>query len=143
MTVDMTAFQELKEAVSSRSKEGLLEYVTTHEGGVDGLLEQIFGNLPNAFRPDRAKDQQADFQYEIKAPDGNVREYFVRVRDGVCESGQGRVEAPRVTMTVDVLDFLRLVTGKLNGMQAFLTGKVKLSGDMFYATKFETWFERP
>jgi putative sterol carrier protein len=40
-------------------------------------------------------------------------------------------------------DFLRLIAGKLNGMQAFMTGKLKVSGDLFFAQTFQGWFERP
>ena len=67
----------------------------------------------------------------------------MRVHDDACESGPGTVDDPKVTMTVALPEFLRLLTGKMSGMQAFLTAKVRLSGDMFYATKFETWFDRP
>ncbi len=32
--------------------------------------------------------------------------------------------------TLALPDFLRIVSGKLNGMQAFMQGKVKVQGDM-------------
>jgi putative sterol carrier protein len=138
-----TEFEELKQVIATGRKDDLEAYIRDYEGGGDALLDLIFRTLPEYFRPEKARGQTADFQYRITTETG-VREYFVRVRDGVCESGAGTVPEPRVTMTVKQLpEFLRLLTGKINGMQAFLTGKVKLTGDMFYATKFENWFDRP
>ncbi len=136
-----TDFEELKQAIAG-SKDDLLAYISGYDGGGDALLDTVFRSMPGYFRPDKAQGQQADFQYRITTDTG-VREYYVRVADGVCEAGPGTVENPRVTMTVKLPEFLRLLTGKINGMQAFLTGKVRLQGDMFYATKFENWFDRP
>ncbi|NUR04141.1 MAG: SCP2 sterol-binding domain-containing protein [Streptomyces sp.] len=142
MAVDSAHFEELKEVVSSRSGQSLLDWANEQEGGVDGVLDQVFTAMPEVFNAKKAAGKTADFQYRIQTPDG-LREYFVRVMDGTCEGGRGTVENPQVTITVKVPEFLRMVSGKLNGMQAFLTGKVKLNGDMFLATKFETWFDRP
>ena len=142
MTVDMHAFDELRAAVAERKGQALLDYAAEHEGGTAGLLDEIFGTMPKAFLPDKARGQSADFQYRIKAGEEQF-EYFVRIHDGACETGRGTVDDPRVTMTVGLPEFLRLITGKLHGMQAFLTGKVKISGDTFYAGKFDNWFARP
>ncbi|MGC9053156.1 MAG: SCP2 sterol-binding domain-containing protein [Candidatus Hydrogenedens sp.] len=37
-------------------------------------------------------------------------------------------------------DFLDLVAGKLNGQTAFLTGKLKIQGDMTLALKLQSVF---
>ncbi|HOH43646.1 MAG TPA: SCP2 sterol-binding domain-containing protein [Candidatus Hydrogenedentes bacterium] len=37
-------------------------------------------------------------------------------------------------------DFLDLVSGKLNGQTAFLTGKLKVKGDMTLALKLQSVF---
>ncbi|MGA8113511.1 MAG: SCP2 sterol-binding domain-containing protein [Actinocatenispora sp.] len=142
MSADTTDFEELNRVIKTGSKADLLTFISEYEGGGDGLLATVFRQMPDFFRPDKARGQQADFQYRITTDTG-VHEYFVRVHDGVCESGPGTVETPRVTMTVKLPEFLRLLTGKLSGMQAFLTAKVRLTGDMFYAMKFEQWFDRP
>lgn len=142
MALDTSRFDEIKQAASSRSDEDILNFARRQDGGIGGLLDEVFGNMPSAFRPDRAKGQQAEFQYIVETPDGPI-EYFVRVRDGLCESGRGTVSNPQLTSTLGLPTFLRLATGRLNGMQAFLRGKVKLSGNTLFAAKFEHWFERP
>ena len=47
---------------------------------------------------------------------------------------------PRVTLAFNLPNFLRMVTGELNGMQAFTTGKLKISGDMMFSQKLAAWF---
>ncbi|MED5463053.1 MAG: SCP2 sterol-binding domain-containing protein [Myxococcota bacterium] len=39
------------------------------------------------------------------------------------------------TITVDSGDLVDIVTGKLNGQMAFMTGKIKVAGDMALAMK--------
>ena len=48
-----------------------------------------------------------------------------------------------MSIKMGVADFVRLITGKLNGMQAFMTGKLKVGGDLFFAQTFQSWFDRP
>ncbi|MFE6156946.1 SCP2 sterol-binding domain-containing protein [Streptomyces sp. NPDC057889] len=142
MAVDVSAFTRLKEVAADRKGDGIREFAQQHEGGTEGLLNEVFANMSDVFRADKAAGQVADFQYRINDGDDQYL-YFISVDDGSCTTGPGPIENPRVTMTVKFVDFIRLVTGNLNSMQAFLTGKVKISGDTFYANKFEGWFERP
>jgi putative sterol carrier protein len=141
MTVDAAEFEKIK-AAAAGGKHEVQAYVEGYAGGPGALAETIFTAMPDFFRPDKAKGANADFQYHVKTSDG-VRDWVIGVHDGVCESRPGTIENPRVTMTVGLPEFLRMLTGQMNGMQAFLTGKVRLSGDIFSATKFETWFDRP
>jgi putative sterol carrier protein len=53
---------------------------------------------------------------------------------------KGAGESPRVTLGLALADFVRFVSGKLDGMQAFMAGKLKLTGDMFFAQTMQTWF---
>jgi putative sterol carrier protein len=47
-----------------------------------------------------------------------------------------------VTLALAFPDFLRLVSNKLDGMQAFFSGKLKLTGDMMFAQTMQGWFKR-
>ena len=98
--------------------------------------------MPAPFNPDKGGGQQAVCQYEINAPD-STHEYAMRIADGRCEIDKGRAESPRVTIRMALADFLRLITGNANGMQLFMTGKLKVSGDLFFAQTYQSWFDRP
>jgi putative sterol carrier protein len=65
------------------------------------------------------------------------------VDGGACTITKGASDPARVTLQLSLPDFLRLVSGKLDGMQAFFAGKLKLAGDMMVAQTMQGWFKRP
>jgi putative sterol carrier protein len=142
MTIDASDFSALSAAVEQKSNEELVAAIQQQEGGVNGVLGQVFAGMADSFNPAKAAGQQATVQYEISAPDG-THEWAMRIADGTCEVEQGRAESPRVTIRMGLGDFLQLITGKANGMQLFMTGKLKVAGDLFLAQTYQGWFDRP
>ena len=140
--IDASDFSSLKEAVEQKSNEELVSSIQQQEGGVDGVLDKVFTGMSESFNPEKAAGQQAVVQYEIGAPDGS-HEYAMRIADGRCEIDRARAESPRVGLRIGLADFLRLITGGANGMQLFMTGKLKVSGDLFFAQTYQSWFDRP
>jgi putative sterol carrier protein len=140
--IDASDFASLKSAVEARSNDELVGDIQQQEGGTDGVLEKVFAGMAGSFNPEKAAGQQAVVQYEISAPDG-AHQYAMRIADGRCEIDKGRAESPRVTIRMGLADFLGLITGKLNGMQLFMTGKLKVQGDLFFAQTYQSWFDRP
>jgi len=53
------------------------------------------------------------------------------------EVAEGEAENPNITITVTSSDWMDIVSGKLNGQMAFLTGKLKIQGDMSLAMKLQ------
>jgi putative sterol carrier protein len=117
--IDASDFSSLKVAVEQKSNEELVSSIQQQDGGVDGVLEKVFAGMSESFNPEKAAGQQAVVQYEVGAPDG-THEY-----------------------RIGLADFLRLITGGANGMQLFMTGKLKVSGDLFFAQTYQSWFDRP
>ncbi|TDB85812.1 SCP2 sterol-binding domain-containing protein [Actinomadura sp. KC216] len=143
MTVDSTDIQRLKEAVATKPVGDLQSWAATEEGGIDELLRKIFDAIPTMFLPEKAaREKLSVLQYEITTPDG-PRKYFIKVENGTCESGEGSANDPTASLTVDFPDFLRIITGNLAGMQAYLSGKLKITGDTLFVNRFEGWFKRP
>jgi putative sterol carrier protein len=112
------------------------------EGQYDKVCGQVFDGMKEHFLPEKAGGQSAVIQYDVKAPDA-VHTYQIKVADGKCEISKGAGGPARVTLQLAFPDFLRLVSGKLNGMQAFFSGKLKLSGDMMFAQTMQGWFKQP
>jgi len=52
------------------------------------------------------------------------------VKDGTCKIEEGTAEKPTTTIKMVDEDFIQLITGKLDGMKAFSSGKLKVEGDM-------------
>ena len=107
--------------------------------GTEKVLNQIFDYMAGRFQPDRAGNQSAVIGWDITSPEG-THSYQLKVADGTCTVAQGNAEPARVTLGMALPDFLRFLTGKLDGMQAFMTGKLKLSGDMMFAQSMQAWF---
>ena len=131
--------QELAATIEGRSDEEITQGMVAQ--GADTVLQQIFAGMCEAFLPDKAGSQSAVIQYDVNAG-GTTHSYQLKVAGGKCELVKGAAGPARVTLALLAPDFLRLVTGKLNGMQAFMTGKLKLTGDMMFAQVMQGWFEQ-
>ena len=131
--------QELAGTLEGRSDDEITQGVVTQ--GAATVLDQIFAGMAEAFLPEKAGSQSAVIQYDINVG-GTVHTYQLKIAGGKCELLKGAAGPARVTLALLVPDFLRLVTGTLNGMQAFMTGKLKLSGDMMFAQVMQAWFEQ-
>ena len=129
--------EELAALIEGRSDEEINAGLKS--GGVDTALDAVFAGMVEAFLPDKTGGQSAVIQYDVATPEGS-RSYQLKVADGKCELLKGSPESARVTLALSAPDFLRLVTGKLNGQTAFFQGKLKLSGDMMFAQTMQSWF---
>jgi putative sterol carrier protein len=139
----------VSDASTDDARSALVELVEGHsddeitkaaeELGVDTLLDQVFVGMEQAFQPEKAAGQSAVVQWDVDAPDGK-HSRTVHIADGTCKVEPGAAESPRLTLTLTLPDFLRFVAGQLDGMQAFMSGKLKLGGDIMLAQTMQAWF---
>jgi len=130
---------ELNALLGTRSDDELNQEVATL--GTDTVLARAFQGMQQAFNPDKASGQSAVIQYVVNAADG-PRNWIVSVANGTCDVSQGQAPSPRVTLTIGLADFLRLLAGKLDAMAAFMGGKLKVTGDIMFANTMQSWFPR-
>jgi putative sterol carrier protein len=105
----------------------------------DITVQQLIDNHPRAFRPEAAEGVDAIIQYVLTGAEGG--EWYITIRDKACTVTPGKAENPRMTLTADALDFKDVLTGKVNGMQYFMMGKLKLAGDLNMAMKLTSFFK--
>lgn len=86
----------------------------------------------------KAAGMNAKYQFDITGEGGG--QWYAKVADGKADVGQGTIESPNITLTAAAADWLNLVNGKINGQTAFLTGKLKVKGDMTLALKLQSLF---
>ena len=129
--------EALAQLLEGRSDEEINEFVNA--AGIDTVLAQVFDAMKERLDPQKAAGQTAVVQWDVNAPDG-VHSYQFKVENGAGSWTQGTPDTPRVTLTFSLADFLRFVSGQLDGMQAFMGGKLRLAGDMMFATTLQTWF---
>jgi putative sterol carrier protein len=138
--LDQDQIQQLAEAVRSLNDEELLQVLASEPGGYRGALDRAFDGMAAAYNPAKAT-REAVFQWDVATPEG-VETYTVRCSD-TCTVEHAHTESPTVTLGLSLPDFLRLILGQLDGMQAFMTGKLKLAGDVMLAQAMQSWFDRP
>ena len=98
-------------------------------------VSELIDKLPGALNAEAAGDTNATVQFNISSPK------TIRIEGGQCSVSDGTADSPDVTITMDDDDLADLLTGELNGMTAFMTGKLQLDGDMMLAQKVITLFD--
>ena len=91
-------------------------------------VKDIFKMMPDAFNAEKAAGKDLVFQFNIAGPGGG--DWFVTVKDSACRVEPGLATKPTTTIKMAAGDFVQLIQGKLDGMQAFSTGKLKVEGDI-------------
>ncbi len=68
-------------------------------------------------------------------------EWNAVIRGGECTVAQGLPKSrPNVSLTADSSDFIRVLTGALDGPSAVMNGTLKVGGDMFLANRLVQLF---
>jgi putative sterol carrier protein len=101
-------------------------------------VEQIFSEMEGKFRSDKAQGLTATFQFNITGDGGG--EWNAAIVDGNATLNQGTADSPNVTITASSDDWIKIVSGSMNPQMAFMTGKLKVQGDLGLATKLQTLF---
>ncbi|WP_018656118.1 SCP2 sterol-binding domain-containing protein [Actinomadura flavalba] len=108
--------------------------------GTAAILDRIFALIGTRFRPDKAGRGHGTVRWDVTGPDG-VHSYHLVIADGRAEGGAGAPVKAKVTLGMTLPDLLRLCAGRLNGVTAVMTGKIKISGDLMFAAKMQGWFD--
>jgi putative sterol carrier protein len=104
-------------------------------------VKAIFDAMPGQLNADAAKGMNSVIQFNLTGDGGG--EYHVEIKDGACSVNKGAHASPNMTMTMAAQDYVDMITGKLNGQMAFMSGKLKIAGDMGLAMKMQSLFKRP
>lgn len=68
--------------------------------------------------------------------------YQLKIENGQVEYGEGVAFDAKCTLQMSDENFLKLVEGNLNPTMAFMTGKLKISGDLGLAMKLQSILEK-
>jgi alkyl sulfatase BDS1-like metallo-beta-lactamase superfamily hydrolase len=109
------------------------------------LLDGIFWQMPRQLDREQAQGVTTAIRWDITGrSDGATDTYMLEVADGRARVERGaNGETPRLTITMDGVEFLRLVSGNLEPMQAYFRGRIQLSGDIMVAAKMAQLFRMP
>jgi putative sterol carrier protein len=85
-------------------------------------------NADEAFRQAIAA-QSASIQ-QVITRDGDDTKYWIKIADGAIDMGLGEMEGAEATITQGYETAVKLATGELSAVTAFMTGKIKIAGNM-------------
>ncbi len=102
-------------------------------------VADIFGTMESRVNPDGVAGVTANYGYIVTGTGGG--EWTVAANDGTVKVLEG-LHDPQVTTTVSAKDWIAITLGKLDGMTAFTSGRLKVEGDMGLLTKATRFFKK-
>ncbi|GAA5802603.1 SCP2 sterol-binding domain-containing protein [Helicostylum pulchrum] len=109
---------------------------------VFATLKQSVDALSAEEKTKLLKQVNGIFEFVIKNAEGKSETFTVDLKkEGVVIKGKGKNKADAV-ISINDADFVQLASGKLNGQKAYMSGKLKIKGQMMMATKLDTVFKQ-
>ena len=101
-------------------------------------VKETFDLMSTKFRADKAAGTNATIQYDISGDGGGT--WNAVIKDGACTVNQGAAASPNLTLMISAQDWVDMLSGKQSGQMLFMSGKLKVKGDMGLAMKLGSMF---
>ncbi|MCL4870274.1 MAG: SCP2 sterol-binding domain-containing protein [Anaerolineae bacterium] len=102
-------------------------------------IEQIFKNLPNNVDMSKLGNFEATIVFALSGDGGG--DWQVNIADGKVTTAKATVEKPTAKVAMTASDYKDMMSGKLNPVQAFMGGKVRVEGDLNAVMKLQGLFK--
>ena len=99
-------------------------------------VSEFFDGLSSRVDPSRTAGMNNTYVFDI----AGAGTWTVAVRDGSLEVTEGDSGGGDVTISSSAENFERIISGEQNPTTAYMTGKLKLKGDMGAAMKLQKLF---
>lgn len=112
------------------------------------VLEAIFRQMPQHFDRKAAGAMEVTIRWHITGSPGDpgdaVDTYELQINGGRCRVRRGENDTePRLTITLDAAELVRLAAGNSDPIKAYFSGRVRLAGDIMLAAKLQSLFRIP
>uniref|UniRef100_A0A8C9I9E8 Hydroxysteroid dehydrogenase-like protein 2 n=1 Tax=Piliocolobus tephrosceles TaxID=591936 RepID=A0A8C9I9E8_9PRIM len=101
-----------------------------------GAVEKTFRIVKDSLSDDIVKATQAIYLFELSGEDGGTWFLDLKSKGGNVGYGEPSDQAD-VVMSMSTDDFVKMFSGKLKPTMAFMSGKLKIKGNMALAIKLE------
>jgi putative sterol carrier protein len=98
-------------------------------------VQEFFEGLPSRVNPERIEGMSNTYVFDIKG----AGVWTVAVADGAITVSEGASDADCTFSTTEE-NFEKIVAGEQNPTTAYMTGKLKIKGDMGAAMKLQKIF---
>ncbi|KAF1675411.1 HSDL2 protein, partial [Pygoscelis papua] len=99
-------------------------------------VAETFRVIQGAVSEEYVRATQGVFQFELSGDDGGTWYIDLKTKGGSAGFGKPPVTAD-VVMSMSSADFVKMFTGKLKPTMAFMSGKLRIKGNMTLAIKLE------
>ena len=100
--------------------------------------EEVFRAMRGVFQVEKAKGVHIRYLFHLTEPQGG--DWWIIVNDGKVTMGKGTIEKPDCTISCTGADWVALDNETLGGTRAYLTGRLRISGDRNLARKLNDLF---
>jgi putative sterol carrier protein len=101
-----------------------------------GTVHDFFEGLPSRVPPERIEGMKNTYVFDI---DG-AGVWTVKIADGAIAVNEGAAGDADCTFSTSEESFEKIVAGEQNPTTAYMTGKLKINGDMGAAMKLQKIF---
>ncbi len=123
--------------VKTASEKDIKDQV--HAAGVEQVLDGMFQAMQEHFLPEKARGVDAVIQYVV-ADEGREYAYTLAIKEGECTLKKEKAGNAKVTLSMDLVSFLKLMVGAADGTTLFMSGKLGVSGDLFFSQRIASFF---
>lgn len=127
----------VKQPAASKTNVATLDDIPGFKASA--IFKQIAAGIEARSPADRKvqiSKTKAVFQFDVSS-NGKTQSWTVDMKNDLGSVSVGKASKADVTIIVSDSDFVDLATGKLNGQKAFMSGKLKVKGQMMLATKLD------
>ena len=96
--------------------------------------------MQQAFRPKQAEGLDATFNFDLAGDGGG--QWQMRIADGACALGGGLAPEADVTIHSSAEDWVAMLTGELDDTTAYMSGRLRIDGDMDLAERLSDFFAK-
>lgn len=100
-------------------------------------LTEVLDRLTQKINQSRSESLTTVYGFIVK---DRAEMYQLRIDSGQASWSQGTTDDARCTLEMTEDNFLKLSQGALNPTMAFMTGKLKVHGDMGLALQLQSFF---
>jgi len=97
--------------------------------------QEFFAQLPDKADPEKTAGMTNTYVFDVE----EVGQWTVAVDDGIVTVTEGAAEAD-CTITASEETLVKIASGEANPTTAYMTGKLKIAGDMNAALKLQKLF---
>ncbi len=101
-----------------------------------GTVQEFFEGLPGRVSPERIAGMNNTYVFEIEG----AGTWTVALTDGSLTVSEGGSANADCTISASEESFQKIVAGEQNPTTAYMTGKLKIKGDMGVAMKLQKLF---